>query len=458
MNWRIILAAVLIASAPAVAQATPCVNPPGDEGDQVYNITYHVMQYCNGSHWVAMGSHSGSGGGGSDNLGNHMAEQALDMGGFRIQNLAPPTADNHAVTRAYVTSAIAAIPAPTTPNLSAVLATGNAAGNRKITGLATPTVGTDAAHKTYVDGKFGTLTNSRWCRTDGTRVICDQVAPSGGTDNLGNHTATTDLIMSSKKITDLATPTAGTDAAHKAYVDGKFGALTSNKWCRGSGTQVICDQDEPAGGGGSPCSPANVQTFNANGTWTKPVCGTFVKAECWGGGGSGGVGSGSSYGGGGGGGGGYDRLYIVPSALPTTVAITVGSGGASRSSGDGRNGGDSSFGTFITALGGSAGTGGQGGAGGEGGFGLDRGGSGGRGQGPLWTAEEGKIAAYSGGGGGGAGSGSSSTNGGTSAQGGNGGNGGNSGGAGAVPGGGGGGARSGSSGAGGRGRCIVTTY
>jgi len=132
------------------------------------------MQYCNGSHWVAMGSIMGQG----DGLGDHMAGQALDMGGFRIQNLAPPTADNHAVTRAYVTSAIAAIPAPTTPNLSAVLATGNAAGNRKITGLATPTVGTDAAHKTYVDGKFGALTSNKWCRGSGTQVICDQVAPS----------------------------------------------------------------------------------------------------------------------------------------------------------------------------------------------------------------------------------------------------------------------------------------
>lgn len=140
----------------------------------MYNITYHVMQYCNGSHWVAMGSIMGQG----DGLGDHMAGQALDMGGFQIQNLAPPTADNHAATRAYVTTAIAAIPAPVTPNLSAVLAVGNAAGNRKITGLATPTVGTDAAHKTYVDGKFGALTNNQWCRGSGTQVICDQTAPS----------------------------------------------------------------------------------------------------------------------------------------------------------------------------------------------------------------------------------------------------------------------------------------
>ena len=45
------------------------------------------------------------------------------------------------------------------------------------------------------------------------------VSVPSSADNLGNHAATTGLDMNSNKITDLATPTAGTDAANKAYVD-----------------------------------------------------------------------------------------------------------------------------------------------------------------------------------------------------------------------------------------------
>lgn len=54
-----------------------------------------------------------------------------------------------------------------------------AMGNNKITGLATPTVGTDAATMAYVDSKVS-------------------AAPG---DNLGNHTATTNLAMGSNNIT-----------------------------------------------------------------------------------------------------------------------------------------------------------------------------------------------------------------------------------------------------------------
>ena len=33
-----------------------CSIPAGNEGDVLYSSTYHVMQYCNGSSWIAMGS------------------------------------------------------------------------------------------------------------------------------------------------------------------------------------------------------------------------------------------------------------------------------------------------------------------------------------------------------------------------------------------------------------------
>jgi len=37
------------------AFAAPCSNPDGVEGEIVYNTTYKVAQFCNGTHWISMG-------------------------------------------------------------------------------------------------------------------------------------------------------------------------------------------------------------------------------------------------------------------------------------------------------------------------------------------------------------------------------------------------------------------
>lgn len=51
---RLIIAA-LLATLPAVAEAA-CTTPNGGAGDQIYNSDYSVMQYCNGTDWVNMGT------------------------------------------------------------------------------------------------------------------------------------------------------------------------------------------------------------------------------------------------------------------------------------------------------------------------------------------------------------------------------------------------------------------
>lgn len=70
-------------------------------------------------------------------------------------------------------------------------------GGHKLTNLAAPVAGTDAADKAYVDG-----------------LDVNDIKKNGSVAFTG------DQSMGGHKLTNLAAPTAGTDAADKAYVDG----------------------------------------------------------------------------------------------------------------------------------------------------------------------------------------------------------------------------------------------
>lgn len=228
-----------------------------------------------------------------------------------------------------------------------------------------------------------------------------------------------------------------------------------------------------------------VYEFTVNDTWIKPSEGTLALVSIWGGGGSGGSQNGKA--GGGGGGACVQRLYRL-SDLPSTVAITIAAGGASRASaGNGFTGGTTTFGSLLSAYGGGGGgiagsfpNGGGGGgslgagstsAGGIGhgpalvggnpasisGYGADFGGAaGGAGMSSTTLSHESGGNAYWGGAGGAGRSDASSKAGGVSLHGGNGGAG-NSTATGGFPGGGSGGT-SGVTGAGGAGYCLIYVW
>jgi hypothetical protein len=100
----------------------------------------------------------------------------------------------------------------------------------------------------------------------------------------------------------------------------------------------------------------DVQTFNSNGTWTKPSTGSMARIQVWSGGGGGSRNS-SNEAIVGGGGGGYGEIVVPLSSLGATVSVTIGAGGAGRtgSAGNGTNGGSSSFGSVISVFGGLGG-------------------------------------------------------------------------------------------------------
>ncbi len=130
----------------------------------------------------------------------------------------------------------------------------------------------------------------------------------------------------------------------------------------GSATQVLTSQGAgsvpvfAAAGGGA---PASVQVFTSSGTWNKPAGVTSVMVELCGAGGAGAnAGPGTDNGGAGGGGGGYARELLDVSGY-SSQTVTIGAGGTGA-------GGTTSFGSLLSATGGTAGSGRNGGSGGVG--------------------------------------------------------------------------------------------
>ncbi len=144
----------------------------------------------------------------------------------------------------------------------------------------------------------------------------------------------------------------GTDVA---VADGGTGASTAASARTNLGAATIAD----------------IQVFTSSGTWTKPTDAKFVEIVAIGGGGGGGSGRrGASLsarsGGGGGAGGGMTTLRLQASLLGATETVTVGTGGAGgtgitandTNGNPGVVGNNSSFGSWVVALGGSFGGGG----------------------------------------------------------------------------------------------------
>ena len=119
----------------------------------------------------------------------------------------------------------------------------------------------------------------------------------------------------------------------------------------------------------SGAASVNTQTFTSSGTWTKPSSGTIAIIQLWGGGGSGGTGT--TTGGCGGGGGAFVELIVPLSALGATETVTIGAGGAAQTADNaiGNDGGDTTFGSWVTAYGGAGGLNATGNATGGGGGG-----------------------------------------------------------------------------------------
>jgi hypothetical protein len=170
MNKNILTMMVLVSAGMSYATNAhaACSTPAGVAGDQFYNTTHNVMQFCNGTDWINMGAPTAASG---DNLGNHTATQTIvsdthntdDLGTTAIRWKDGWFAGT--VTGGIFSGSGASLTALNASNLT----TGTVGAARLGTGTADGT--------TYLRG-------------DGTWAT-----PPSGADNLGDHTATQALAM-----------------------------------------------------------------------------------------------------------------------------------------------------------------------------------------------------------------------------------------------------------------------
>ena len=193
---------------------------------------------------------------------------SVSMSNNKITSLGIPTIGTDAANKAYVDNAVSGAGSGDFKADGSVTATGDFnMGLHKITNLAMPVVGTDAASRNYVFINFlpktgGTLTGNLKVAADSATVTVEGnsgagMVVSGATNGgiptgelivqdsnqsnssyirltasaIGNEIACNSRLVinanevgvSNQRITEVATPTANTDAANKAYVDSKVG-------------------------------------------------------------------------------------------------------------------------------------------------------------------------------------------------------------------------------------------
>lgn len=197
------------------------------------------MVYCDGDSWNALGGSFGGGGsGGSDNLGNHLATQDLDLAGFDLLD-------------------VGSVQLKIVPGGAPTGAPGGAA--------ALPALSS----------------GSVWVGNGSNEAAAVTMTGDGTLSNAGVLTLSAGSVASSE-ISDGSVATADlADGAVTAEKTSVIGTLTEGKWCTVSSGKIVCTNDEPDGGGVSTQVVRTCSATPSNGGCTTADCPAgYVRSAC----------------------------------------------------------------------------------------------------------------------------------------------------------------------------------
>lgn len=239
-----------------------------------FNTDLNEQETWNGSTWITAIGINQLQDDTSPTLGG-----SLDANSNVINNLANPTADDQAATKAYVDSAVEMAPVSSVNGEDGSVLIGFSnlvdydANNNSINNLADPTTDNQAATKNYVDSEIaninfnGTQVEAQRTATNYIGLISDSITDhlSGVDTELGNQSATiidnsdrlndlesgivpraNNLNMGGNTINNLADPTTDDQVATKAYVDFSIATDLVNSVAVSSDNDLIIT-DTPSG-------------------------------------------------------------------------------------------------------------------------------------------------------------------------------------------------------------------
>jgi len=133
-----------------------CSSPAGEAGQFGYASNYGVLAYCNGTNWISMA------GGVSVTVGGTTGATTL----HELSDVDDSAKASGTYLKYNGTSWVATNPFGTLTNAKWCTSDGS-----------TINCTTDAPVLAEVDPKVGTLTNAKWCTTDGSTITCTTDAP-----------------------------------------------------------------------------------------------------------------------------------------------------------------------------------------------------------------------------------------------------------------------------------------